>query len=88
RDDDKNFRGFISFDDAYGFVEQGIDYIEIQLVLGEIKVKSFICSHKPYKAMYAGRIWNCDIDGNVVILDSNMTVSKIKKLTMLIDITK
>lgn len=87
-DEDKTFRGFISFDEAYGFVEQGIDYIEVQLITGEIKVKKFICSHKPYKAMYNGRIWNCDIDGNVVSLDNNMVLTKNKKLTMLIDITK
>ncbi len=87
-DDDKTFKGFISFGEAYGFVEQGIDYIEIQLLSGEIKVKKFICSHKPYKAMYAGRIWQSDIEGNTVTLDSNMIVSKNKKLTMLIDITK
>lgn len=87
-DQDKTFRGFISFGEAYGFVEQGIDYIELQLLSGEIKVKKFICSHKPYKAMYAGRIWQSDIEGNTVTLDSNMVVSKNKKLTMLIDITK
>lgn len=87
-DADKTFRGFISFDSAYGYVEQGIDYIEIILLSGEIKVKKFICSHKPYKAMYGGRMWNCDIDGNTVTLDSNLSVTKEKKLTLLIDITK
>lgn len=87
-DEDKTFRGFISFDGAYGYVEQGIDYIEIILLSGEIKVKRFICSHKPYKVMYGGRLWSCDIDGNTVTLDSNLAVSREKKLTLLIDITK
>lgn len=86
--DQKEFCGFVSFHDAYGFVEQGIDYIELKLLSGEVKVKNFICSHKPYKAMYAGRMWNCDIEGNTVTLDNNMSVTKTKKLTVLIDITK
>ena len=86
--EDKIFTGFISFDEAYGFVEQGIDYIELKLVSGEIKVKNFICSHKPFKVMYAGRYHNCDIEGNTVVLESNMVVTKNKKLTVLIDITK
>ena len=87
-DEDKTFTGFISFDEAYGFVEQGIDYIEIKLLTGEIKVKKFICSHKPFRVMYAGRYHNCEIEGNTVVLESNMTVTKNKKLTVLIDITK
>ena len=87
-DEQKVFKGMISFHDAYGFVEQGIDYIEVKLISGEIKVKDFTCSHKPYKAMYAGRMWNCDIEGNTVTLDNNMSVTKNKKLTILIDITK
>ena len=82
------FKSFISFDGAYGYVEQGIDYIEILLRSGEVKVRKFICSHRPYKAMYAGRIWYCDIERNTVTLDSNLAVTKSKKLTMLIDITK
>ena len=87
-DDQQQFVGFVSFYDAYGFVEQGIDYIELKLVSGEVKVKNFICSHKPYKAMYGGRMWNCEIDDNTVTLDNNMSVTKKKKLTVLIDITK
>lgn len=85
---DKVFKSFISFDGAYGYVEQGFDYIEIVLISGEIKVKKFTCSHRPYKAMYGGRIWSCDIKGNTVTMDSNLVVSKNKKLTLLIDITK
>ncbi len=87
-DSDGTFRGFISFDGAFGFVEQGLDYIEILLLSGEIKVRKFVCSHKPYKAMYGGRIWPCDIEGNTVTLDNNLVVTKNKKLTMLIDVTK
>ena len=87
-DDEGIFKSFISFDGAYGYVEQGIDYIEILLQSGEVKVRKFNCSHRPYKAMYAGRMWYCDIDRNTVTLDSNLAVTKSKKLTMLIDLTK
>ncbi len=87
-DSDKVFKSFISFDGAYGYVEQGLDYIELVLLSGEIKVKRFSCSHKPYKAMYGGRIWNCEIEGNTVTMDSNLIVNKNKRLTLLIDITK
>lgn len=87
-DSDRVYKSFISFDGAYGYVEQGQDYIELVLLSGEIKVKRFSCSHKPYKAMYGGRIWNCDVEGNTVIMDSNLIVNKNKRLTLLIDITK
>lgn len=87
-DEYKTFRGFISFDEAYGFVEQGVDYIEILLLSGEIKVKNFISPHKPYTALYGGRTWSSEIIGNTVIMDNNMIVSKKKKLTLFIDLTK
>lgn len=82
------FKGFVYFDGAYGYVEQGSDYIEIILYSGEIKVRKFTSSHKPFKVLYGGRLWSCDINGKTVIMDNNLTVTKNKKLTLLIDTSK
>ena len=89
-DDEGTFRAFVSFDGAYGHAEQGADYIELKLLAGEVKIRRFICSHRPYKVLYGGRLWPCDIDPatNTVTLDNNLTVTKDKKLTLLIDLTK
>lgn len=84
------FKSFVSFDGAYGRIELGPDYTELILYTGEVKVRRVICSHRPYKVLYGGRLWPCDIDPgtNTVILDSNLAVGKTKKLTILMDLTK
>ena len=84
------FTGFVSFDGAYGRVELGADYIELILYSGEVKVRTFLSPHRPYRVMYAGRYRICDIDAssNTVTLDSTLSVTKTKKLTVLIDLTK
>ncbi len=87
-DADGLFREFVSFDGAYGYVEQGEDYIELTVLSGEVKVRQVVTSHTPYRVMYGGRFRMCDIDGKTVILDGNYTVTKEKKLTILIDTTK
>ena len=80
----------VSFDGAYGRVELGADYIELILYSGEVKVRTFLSPHRPYRVMYAGRYRICDIDAssNTVTLDSTLSVTKTKKLTVLIDLTK
>ncbi len=84
------FKSFVSFDGAYGRIELGPDYTELILYTGEVKVRRVICSHRPYKVLYGGRLWPCDIDPgtNTVTLDSNLAVGKTKKLTILMDLTK
>lgn len=82
------FAGFVSFDGAYGRVELGADYIELILYSGEVKVKKAISPHRTYRVMFAGRYRDCDIDNRNVTLDSTLSVTKEKKLTLLIDLTK
>ncbi len=86
--DENVYRGFISFDEAYGYIEQGIDYVDIIIETGNVKVRKVKCSHRPYKVLYAGRLWPCSIEGNTVTLDSNLSLNKTKKLTLLVDTTK
>ena len=87
-DGDGVFKGFVSFDGGFGRVEQGPDYIELIVYAGEVKVRRFTSPHRPYKVLYGGRLWPCDIEGNTVTLDSNLSVTKSKKLTVLIDASK
>ncbi|MBO4343920.1 MAG: hypothetical protein J5844_04590, partial [Clostridia bacterium] len=78
--DESVYRGFVSFDEAYGYIEQGIDYVDIIIETGSVKIRKVKCSHRPYKVLYAGRLWPCSIEGNTVTLDSNLSVNKTKKL--------
>ena len=87
-DEDGTFRCFVSFDEAYGYVEMGVDYIELNLLYGEVRIRKFISPHRPYKVLYGGRIWPCDISGKTVVMDNNLTVTPKKKLTLLVDISK
>ena len=82
------FVGFVSFDGAYGRVELGIDYIELILYAGEVKVRKVFSPHRTYRVMFGGRYRLCDIDNRTVTLDNTLSVTKQKKLTLLIDLKK
>ena len=86
-DSEGMFKSFISFDGAYGIVEQGPDYLEIILYAGDVRIRKLYSKRRPYKVLYAGRIWPCDIVGNDVNLGTNLLVNKNKKLTVLTGIS-
>ncbi len=90
RDVEGVFKGFVSADGAFGRVELGPDYTELILYSGELKVHTVVCSHRSYKVLYGGRSWLCDIDvpTNTVTMDSNLSINKNKKLTILMDLSK
>ena len=63
------------------------DYLEIILYAGDVRIRKLYSKRRPYKVLYAGRTWPCDIVGNDVNLGTNLLVNKNKKLTVLTGIS-
>ncbi len=72
--------------DGYGYVEEGIDYIEINMIKGSLFIRSFGVPRVPRLVQYGGRNWKFENKENVALLDSELEVTQSKKLTILIDI--
>lgn len=87
-DESGEFRSFVCTGGAYGILSRGVDCIEFEIFVGELKVKRVFVSHKPYKLLYGGRLLPCAVAGNTVTADATLAVGKDRKLTVLIDITK
>ncbi len=79
------FRCFFSVAGGYGYVEEGIDYIEVNMVSGKLDIKSFAVPRTPRLVQYGGRNWRFTDTGLCATLDTNLEVTPDKKLTILID---
>lgn len=80
------FRCFFSTAGGYGYVEEGIDYIEVNMVKGKLDIKSFSVPRTPRLVQYGGRNWRFTDTGLCAGLDTDLVVTPDKKLTILIDI--
>jgi len=80
------FRCFFSVCGGYGYVEEGIDYIEVNMVSGKLDIRSFGVPRTPRIVQYGGRNWRFSDTGLCATLDTNLEVTPDKKLTILIDI--
>lgn len=80
------FRCFFCTPTGYGYVEEGIDYLEINLLHGVLSVRSFGVPRIPRLVQYGGRNWRFQNKNLVAVLDSDLEVTPQKKLTILIDI--
>ncbi|MBE6681343.1 MAG: hypothetical protein E7600_03525 [Ruminococcaceae bacterium] len=80
------FRCFFCTPSCYGYVEEGIDYIEINLLYGSLSVRSFGVPRVPRLVQYGGRNWRFEDKNLVTVLDSDLEVTPHKKLTIFIDI--
>ncbi len=85
---DECVRQFVCFDGAFGYAEEGVDYCELHILSGDVKLRSFGCAHRVYKVQYGGRNLPCTADGTKAYWDSPLTVDAERKLTLLIDISK
>lgn len=82
----ETFRCFFCTPTCYGYVEEGIDYIEINLVRGELTLRSFGAPRMPRIVQYGGRNWKFECKDKTAFLDSDIVVTPDKKITILIDI--
>lgn len=80
------FRCFFCTPTCYGYVEEGIDYIEINLLHGSLLVRSFGVPRFPRLVQYGGRNWKFENKNLTSVLDSDLEVTPQKKLTILTDI--
>lgn len=80
------FRCFFSVRSGYGYVEEGIDYIEVNMISGSLDIRSFGVPRTPRLVQYGGRNWRFTDTGLCATLDTNLEVTPDKKLTILIDI--
>ncbi len=80
------FRCFFCTPTCYGYVEEGIDYIEINLLHGVLTVRSFGVPRTPRLVQYGGRNWKFTNENLVAVLDSDLEITPQKKLTIFIDI--
>lgn len=80
------FRCFFCTPSGYGYVEEGIDYIEINLLHGSLTLRSFAVPRIPRLVQYGGRNWKFENKNLVAVLDSDLEITPQKKLTIFIDI--
>ena len=80
------FRCFFATPSGYGYVEEGIDYIEINLLHGSVTVRSFDVPRTPRLVQYGGRNWKFENHNLTAVLDSDLEVTPHKKLTVFIDV--
>ena len=85
-DDGGTFRCFFCTPQGYGYVEEGIDYIEINLLKGSLNLRSFGVPRTPRLVQYGGRNWRFENKNLVALLDSDLEITPQKKLTIFIDI--
>ncbi len=83
---DGTFKGFFCVDTGFGYVERGIDYIEINMVRGSVNVKSFKVPKLSRMVLYGGRHWKFTAEKNTAVLDSTLKITPDKKLTVIIDV--
>ena len=82
----ETFRSFFCTPFGYGYVEEGIDYIEINLLNGKLDIRSFGVPRTPRLVQYGGRNWRFTNNQLIAVLDSDLEITPHKKLTIFIDI--
>ena len=74
------YRGFVCFDGFMGYVERGIDYIQINCVKGRMFVKSIEVPDIPLKVKCAGIEIDFKSNGNTAVLDYECEVNEKRDL--------
>ncbi len=83
------FRCFVCLDKGYGFVEAGVDYMQLKLVRGEgFKIRTVRCPRKPLKVYIGGRDYGFEATGNVLTLDNDILITPDKDITVILEAAK
>ena len=69
------FRCMVCFDNFLGYVERGIDYIQLKCLKGGIKIRKIEVPDIPLKVKCANLEKGFDADGNTAILDNDCEVN-------------
>lgn len=71
--------------ETFGYIERGVDYIEINVKWGTLNVKNVYVPKMPRMVLYGGRKWKFEAKGLCTCLDSTLKITPDKKLTVIID---
>ncbi len=87
-DETGTFRCFFALGGCFGYVEEGVDYVEINLTVGKLPIRSIATPTRPLMVLYGGRKWKFEDKGFCAKLDCDLTLTPDKKLTVIIDVKK
>ncbi len=79
------FRCLFFAGETFGYIERGVDYIEINVKSGVLNVKDVYVPKMPRMVLYGGRKWKFEAKGLCTCLDSTLKITPDKKLTVIID---
>lgn len=79
------FRCVFFAGETFGYIERGVDYIEINVKSGVLNVRNVFVPKTPRMVLYGGRKWKFEAKGLCTCLDSTLKITPDKKLTVIID---
>jgi len=82
------FKSLFSLCGCLGYIEEGIDYVEINILVGKLSVRNVALPARPLMVLYGGRKWKFEDTGLCAKLDCDLTLTPDKKLTVIIDVKK
>ncbi len=82
------FKCFFALGGCFGYVEEGVDYVEFNLASGKLPIRSIATPARPLMVLYGGRKWKFEDTGCCAKLDCDLTLTPDKKLTVIIDVKK
>ena len=77
------FRCMVCFDNFFGFVERGIDYIQLKCIKGSIKIREIEVPDIPLKVKCGGFEIGFSKEGNKAILDNDCEVNSSRDMLVI-----
>lgn len=77
------FRGVVCFDNFFGFIERGIDYIQLKCIKGSIKIRQIEVPDIPLKVKCGGFEIGFSKDRNKAILDNDCEVNSTRDMLVI-----
>ncbi len=87
-DDSYEFKSFYCVLGGYGYIQAGVDSIEILPVTGKMSLRSIKVPRKPRMVLYGGRKWRFTEKDGEVVLDNVLEITQDKKLCIIVDAAK
>ena len=82
------FKSFFCTTTGFGILEEGVDYVEIRMLCGVIRVRHIRTPRKPRMTLYGGRKWKFEEKDHGADLDNVLIVTPDKKLAVIIDASR
>ena len=82
---DGYYKCFFAVGEAYGTVEVGPKYVELQVLKGELKIHKFGIFAEPKVAYCGGKKVDFDAEGNYAVFGATVQCNKEKNITLIFD---